>query len=120
MDRCIAYLGLSYAMWMTLNMSANAKPVSQVKLADKLNVDSATVTAMLDRLVRRGMVQREPCSADRRVRHVALTALGKFAYEEGRRELASRRTQLSSGFRAIDLKSTTDLLDTIDLLCRTA
>jgi len=59
-DRRLKYLGVSQASWMTIAIAATARsPLSQSELADKLAVEGATMVAMIDRLVKAGLILRE-------------------------------------------------------------
>jgi len=70
-DRKLKYLGVSQASWMTIAIAAKARsPLSQSELADKLGVEGATMVAMIDRLVKAGLVMREASTTDRRVKRV--------------------------------------------------
>jgi len=74
LDRRLKYLGVSQASWMTIAVAAKARsPLSQSELADKLAVEGATMVAMVDRLVKAGLVIREPSTTDRRIKRVVLT-----------------------------------------------
>ena len=56
-DRRLKYLGVSQASWMTIAIAAKAEsPLSQSELADRLGVEGATMVAMVDRLVKAGLV----------------------------------------------------------------
>ena len=67
-DRRLKYLGVSQASWMTIAIAAKARsPLSQSELADKLGVEGATMVAMIDRLVKAGLVTREASTTDRRI-----------------------------------------------------
>lgn len=50
---------------------------SGAELSERLQLDSATMTGLLDRLERAELVVRRPDGADRRVNRVALTAQGQ-------------------------------------------
>ena len=95
LDRRLRYLGVSQASWMTIALAAKARqPLSQSELADRLAVEAATMVAMVDRLVKAGLVVREPSTTDRRVKRVVLTAAGNLLYERVRAEAAAFRQQL--------------------------
>src|SRR5271154_2620092 len=80
-DRKLKYLGVSQASWMTIATAAKAStPLSQSELADRLAVEGATMVAMVDRLVKSGLVVREPSTTDRRVKRVVLTDTGNQLY----------------------------------------
>src|SRR6202030_4680061 len=85
LDRRLKYLGVSQASWMTIAVAAKARqPLSQSELADRLAVEGATMGAMVDRLVKAGLVIREPSTADRRVKRVVVTQAGNLLYEKVR------------------------------------
>src|SRR3979490_1778642 len=76
-DRRLNYLGVSQASWMTIAIAAKARsPLSQSELAEKLAVEGATMVAMIDRLVKAGLVMREASTTDRRVQWVVPTRGG--------------------------------------------
>lgn len=51
--------------------------IRQNELADELYTDPNTVTAMLVRLEKRGLIRREVCAQDGRARRVSLTPAGR-------------------------------------------
>ncbi len=51
-------------------------------LARLANITTSSMTTMIDKLVRRGLVKRRRKNSDRRVVVVTLTELGKGAYQE--------------------------------------
>ncbi len=84
LDRRLKYLGVSQASWMTIAVAAKARePLSQSELAQSLGVEGATMVAMVDRLVKAGLVTREPSTTDRRVKRVVLTARRQSAVRQG-------------------------------------
>src|SRR5471030_2360458 len=89
-DRRLKYLGVSQASWMTIATAAKARqPLSQSELADKLAVEGATMVAMIERVVKAGLVVREASTSDRRVKRVILTQAGMQIYEKVRTEAAA-------------------------------
>jgi len=52
------------------------RPVPMGRLADTLACDASNVTGLVDRLEARGLVQRLPSPADRRVKVIQLTPTG--------------------------------------------
>src|SRR5258708_35135890 len=83
-DRRLKYLGVSQASWMTIAVAAKARePLSQSELADRLAVEGATMVAMVDRLVKAGLVKREPPAADRRLKRAGLTGAGYLLVDAG-------------------------------------
>src|ERR1700674_5554601 len=111
-DRKLKYLGVSQASWMTIAIAAKARsPLSQSELADKLGVEGATMVAMIDRLVKAGLVNREASTTDRRVKRVVLTPAGLKIYEKVRAEAAAFRKDLLAGIDPKKLPAATELLE---------
>jgi MarR family transcriptional regulator, transcriptional regulator for hemolysin len=113
-DRRLKYLGVSQASWMTIAIAAKAvSPLSQSELADRLGVEGATMVAMVDRLVKAGLVVREASSTDRRIKRVVLTPAGVAIYEKVKTEADTLRKQLLAKMDAKKLQAATELLDNL-------
>ena len=111
-DRRLKFLGVSQASWMTIAIAAKAlSPLSQSELADKLGVEGATMVAMIDRLVKAGLANRETSTTDRRVNRVVLTAEGLKIYEKVKAEAAALRKELLAGTDQKQLLVATELLE---------
>jgi MarR family transcriptional regulator for hemolysin len=111
-DRKLKYLGVSQASWMTIAMAAKARsPLSQSELADKLGVEGATMVAMIDRLVKAGLVNREASTVDRRIKRVILTPAGMKIYEKVKAEAAALRRDLLANTDQKKLLIATELLE---------
>jgi MarR family transcriptional regulator for hemolysin len=111
-DRRLKYLGVSQASWMTIAITAKARsPLSQSELADKLGVEGATMVAMIDRLVKAGLVVREASTTDRRVKRVILTPAGSKIYEKVRAEAVALRRELLANTDQKKLLVATELLE---------
>lgn len=114
LDRRLKYLGVSQASWMTIAVAAKARePLSQSELAHRVDVEGATMVAMVDRLVKAGLVVREPSLTDRRVKRVVLTAAGDLLYERVRAEAAAFRKELLEGIDPKKLLAATELLESL-------
>jgi MarR family transcriptional regulator, transcriptional regulator for hemolysin len=112
LDRRLKYLGVSQASWMTIAVTAKARePLSQSELAQSLGVEGATMVAMVDRLVKAGLVTREPSATDRRVKRVVLTADGGLLYDKVRTEAAAFRKELLADVDPRRLLAATELLE---------
>jgi MarR family transcriptional regulator, transcriptional regulator for hemolysin len=112
MDRRLKGLGVSQAGWMTIAAVAKAqRPLSQSDLAEHLGVEGATMVSMIDRLVKAGLVLREPSTEDRRVKRVLLTEAGNRAFEQVKTEAAALRKELLAGIQPEKLESATELLE---------
>jgi MarR family transcriptional regulator for hemolysin len=112
LDRRLKYLGVSQASWMTIAVAAKARaPLSQSELADQLGVEGATMVAMVDRLVKAGLVIREPSTTDRRVKRVVLTQAGNLLYDKLRAEAVAFRKELLAIMDPKALLIATELLE---------
>lgn len=84
-----------------------------VDIASKMQMPLPGASRLVDRLVRRGMVARQPDAYDRRVVRVMLT-------ESGRAGLAEiddkRRAQFEACLRYLDPETVDQLLDALQLL----
>ena len=114
-DRRLKYLGVSQARWMTIAVAAKARtPLSQSELAHRLAVEGATMVAMVDRLVKAGLVIREPSTTDRRIKRVVLTPAGNLLYDKVRAEAAAFRKQLLANIDPKAVLAATDLLERLE------
>ena len=112
LDRRLKYLGLSQASWMTIAVAAQARgPLSQSELADRLAVEGATMVAMVDRLVKAGLVIREPSTTDRRVKRIVLTEAGNLLYGKVLTEAAAFRKELLADLDPKNLLIATEFLE---------
>ncbi len=113
-DRRLKYRGMSQASWMTIAVAAkSAIPLSQSELADRLGVEGATMVAMIDRLVKAGLVIREPSMVDRRIKHVVITDDGRRLYDKVKAEAAAVRTELLSSVDRHKLTAATEVLEAL-------
>jgi len=116
-DRRLKSLGLSQASWMTIAVAAKARaPLSQSELADKLGVEGATMVAMVDRLVKAGLVVRQASKTDRRVKRVVLTDAGSRLFDTVRAVAVDVRRELLADIDAKKLALATELLETLQRL----
>jgi len=120
-DRRLKRLGLSQASWMSIAVAAKARsPLSQSELADRLGVEGATMVAMVDRLVKAGLVVRQASSTDRRIKRVVLTEAGNRLYDTVKAEAAALRKELLANIDPKKLALATELLETLQGLIERA
>ncbi|HEX3395199.1 MAG TPA: MarR family transcriptional regulator [Steroidobacteraceae bacterium] len=113
-DRKLKYLGVSQASWMTIAIAAKARsPMSQSELADRLGVEGATMVAMIDRLVKAGLVMREASTTDRRIKRVVLTPAGVKIYDKVKAEAVALRKELLANTDQKKLLIATELLESL-------
>ena len=81
------------------------------ELAAALGLDRSSVSGLVDRTQRRGLVQREPNAADARSVHVTVSAAGAEALARGTTEIADLLTSLTDALTPDELTQLADLLD---------
>jgi MarR family transcriptional regulator, 2-MHQ and catechol-resistance regulon repressor len=81
-DRSIAGLGLCQSDFGVMEALLHKGPLAVKTLGEKVLLASASMTAAIDRLERRGWVERENHPEDRRSRVVRLTVEGRKTIDE--------------------------------------
>jgi MarR family transcriptional regulator for hemolysin len=76
-ERRVRRLGLTRAQWMVLTRLHRRPGLSQSEVADLLEVEKATAGRLIDRLERKGWLERRADPKDRRVNRIHLTARGE-------------------------------------------
>jgi MarR family transcriptional regulator for hemolysin len=114
LDKRLKGLGVSQAGWMTIAVAAKARTaLSQSELADRLAVEGATMVAMVDRLVKAGLVNRELCTTDRRIKRVIVTPAGHAVYDRVKAEAGVVRRELLAHIRRDELQTATRVLEAL-------
>ena len=90
-----AELSLSPAQCHVLHLIEPGRPLPMGRLAQTLSCDASNVTGLVDRLEARGLIRREPSSADRRVKVLRLTADGARVRAQLLRKMSGRTLPLS-------------------------
>lgn len=82
-------------------------PLPMGRLAESLDVSVASATGIIDRMEDRGLVERRPSQADRRVVEVHQTGAGAAIFENLR---AERRVHLTALFETLSARELAGLL----------
>ncbi len=95
-ESCTLDLGMSAVLYGVLQVIVNNPGIDQASLTQAADVDRTSGVRLVDRLVHLGLVRREVCSDDRRVRRLHATPLAEqlIAKVDGDAE-ASQRELLS-------------------------
>ena len=72
-DRRLATIGLTRAQWQALGNLRRMGPLTQAALAEIMEVETATIARLIDRLEAAGWIERSPDANDRRVKLVSMT-----------------------------------------------
>jgi DNA-binding MarR family transcriptional regulator len=91
-------------MWGYIVLSAlRDEPMrTQAALARSIGADKTRIIAVLDDLQERGLIEREPDPADRRVRLLRLTAAGRLLHGTVRSAIRRQEEQLLGELPAAD------------------
>lgn len=102
--------------YQTLVAVEAGPPSSQLALAQRLAIDRTAMTYLVDELEAAGLVTRRAHPADRRVRHVVVTPVGRAALDVARRALRAAEEQLLA---ALDPAETAQLRALLVRVART-
>ena len=86
---------LSPVQCHVLHLMEPGRPVPMGRLAETLSCDASNVTGLVDRLEARGLVQRRPSPADRRVKVLHLTPAGERLRAQLLKQMTGRCVPLS-------------------------
>ena len=113
-DRRLRRLGMSRVGWMTIAAAMQARPpLFQAALADTLAVSRASMVHTIDRLVKDGLVKREPSASDRRLKCIVVTDAGAHLYSLLRGEVAAIRRQMLAIVELEELVYLTEFLENL-------
>lgn len=83
-EKCLEPLGITRGAFAVLSAIHNEKKSRPAELAAFLGVDGAAVTRHLDRIEKKGLIERVPSATDRRATDIHLTDDGRQIVEQGR------------------------------------
>ena len=72
-DRRLGTIGLTRAQWQALASMRRCGPMTQAALAEIMEVETATIARLIDRLEAAGWIARKAEAQDRRVKLVTMT-----------------------------------------------
>jgi len=113
MNRRVKPLGMTQEQWRTLFQLSKAQGITQVALAERLEVQPVSLARILDRLQENGLVERRVCATDRRAFELYLTdAAAPQLAELAALGRATRRDALA-GLDAASVRQLASLLETV-------
>ncbi|WP_045386773.1 MarR family winged helix-turn-helix transcriptional regulator [Falsirhodobacter sp. alg1] len=111
--------GLTLSRARLIVQLAREDGLTQVQLAQRLDVEQPSIVGLVDALQKAGMVERRAEGADRRARHVYLTPAAQGTASELLKYLAEIRKECLEGIPATELAhataTLTHVLKNIDL-----
>ena len=87
--------------------------IKMSELADYLGLDKSTISGLVDRAEKRGLLQREPNPVDGRAVDVFLTAEGRAVTERGAAQIAGSLSPMTGKLSPAEARRLTALLETI-------
>jgi DNA-binding MarR family transcriptional regulator len=97
-------------LFRVLNLVDAAEGRSQQAIGEAVQVPPSRMVALVDELEQRGLVERRPDPADRRIRALFLTRKGREVLAHGREIAKAHERELTQGMAAADRKRLTQLL----------
>jgi DNA-binding MarR family transcriptional regulator len=99
-DRRLKVHHLTLSQWGVLRQLWEREGRSQVELQERLGLEGATVTGLLQRMARAGLVQRRPDPIDKRVQRIFLTEQGRTLEPVVKHLAAEVHARTFAGFTA--------------------
>jgi DNA-binding MarR family transcriptional regulator len=81
-DRRLSGVGMTRAQWQALGNLKRMGPMTQAALAEVLEIETATVARLIDRLEAAGWVERSADSQDRRVKLISPSGKANAVMDE--------------------------------------
>jgi DNA-binding MarR family transcriptional regulator len=106
----IAEVDLNPPLFRILNLIDAAEGRSQQAIGEAIQVPPSRMVALVDELEQRGLVERRPDPADRRIRALYLTRKGRTALTRGREIATSHEEEITRGMSETDRTRLTKLL----------
>jgi len=103
-------LGFTSAQWPILRLIATGATPTAADLCRQLNYDTGSMTRMLSRLERKGVVARKPSESDRRIVTLHLTLAGRKLYPKLRDVVIRVLNHLTADFSSDDVQAASALL----------
>ncbi len=101
-DRRMEPLGLTDAQWRPLLCLLHGSPATASELARRCGLDTGGLTRLVDRLLAKGLCQRERSRTDRRVVEISLTPEGERVAAQLPGMLTQVQHELLHGFSSVE------------------
>jgi len=105
-DRALKPLGVTRSQWWVLAFLSRSDGMSQVALADELDLGKVALGQLIDRLEKTGFVSRRPDGVDRRMKRVYLTKRSHALIARIRNSVSVTEKEILERIDAADLKAT--------------
>ena len=105
-DRALKPLGVTRSQWWVLAFLSRADGMSQVALAEELDLGKVALGGLIARLEKTGLVVRRPDKEDRRVKRVFLTKRSQSLVEAIRVSVSATEKEILERLDEDDLRAT--------------
>ena len=105
-DRALKPLGVTRSQWWVLAFLSRSDGMSQVALADELDLGKVALGQLIDRLEKTGFVSRRPDEEDRRVKRVYLSKRSLALIARIRDHVSATEKEILEKIEPADLKAT--------------
>lgn len=99
----LAPWGITPGQYAILSCLWDADGQTPRKLAERLSLDSSSVTGILDRVEHKDLIKRQPCPRDRRALQVFLTRKGRELEQPVNRAIIEANKKALTAFEEDDL-----------------
>ena len=106
---------LSEGEFAVLDVLYHKGPLLLVEVQRKVLVSSGGITYLVDRLERKGLVERRPCATDRRASYAALTTAGKALMDDVFPAHADALVHATAGLSDVEKRQAVRLLRKLGL-----
>src|ERR1700744_3833939 len=105
-DRALKPLGVTRSQWWVLAFLSRSDGMSQVALADELDLGKVALGQLIDRLEKTGFVSRRADEEDRRIKRVFLTRRGQALIARIRESVTVTEKEILEKIDQADLRAT--------------
>ena len=110
-DSTLGEIDVSPAVFSVLEVLARNDGITQSKLAGAVRLDRSSMVPMLDKLAKRGLVERRASTTDRRHNHLHLTEAGRKLLAEATQRAERHEKEVCKPLTAAEKKILLELLD---------
>jgi DNA-binding MarR family transcriptional regulator len=113
-----AGLDITIDQWLVLNAIHEKPDISQLEIAEKVFKDAASVTRIIDLLIKKNYLERETHNSDRRRFSLNLTKEGKTLLKNISKVVEQNRTKALKGINEKELLQMKETLNLIIDNCK--
>jgi len=114
MSKVFEDTGITIPQGMVIGILSKEKSLKLTELSSKLSLSNSTVSGIVDRLEKQGMIKRERSKKDKRVVYVSISA--DFMYQDFHKNLEGNLENLINKGTPEELDKIVDGLDTLKKL----